>query len=262
MKKLIAITVVLTLALVAVSRGTDSPKGGSVGNGEGFKIDVPTFCTDVKQGEIENVSISLQRGDSFKQDVKLEIKLIKGEGLTFDPSSLLIKAGDQPEVQLSIIVAKKAAIGEYIISVTGTPTTGEATSVEFNVNVVEATAGYTLQTKSSEGGSTIKGEGFKVAVPKFSTKLNQGEIQNVAISLVRGKSFNQDVTLEFKLTKGEGITFDPAKVTIKAGDKSDVQLRVIAAKNAALGEYSVSAKGTPVTGEATAVKFNVKVVAP
>ena len=262
MKKLIAITLVLTLALVAVSRGTDSPKGGSVGEGEGFKIDVPTFSTDVKQGEIEKVAISLQRGDSFKQDVKLEIKLVKGEGLTFDPASFLIKAGDQPDVQLSVIVAKKAAIGEYIISVTGTPTTGEPTSVEFNVDIVDANAGYTLQTKSPEGGSTIKGEGFKVSVPKFSTKLKQGEIQNVAISLVRGKSFTQDVTLEFKLTKGEGITFDPAKVTIKAGEKPDVQLRVIAAKNAALGEYSVSAKGTPVTGEATSVKFNVKVVAP
>jgi hypothetical protein len=33
-------------------------------------------------------------------------------------------------------VSKDAALGEYIVSVTGTPTTGEPTSVEFKVKVV------------------------------------------------------------------------------------------------------------------------------
>ena len=140
MKKVIAITIVLTLVLAAVPGCKDKPKGGpeggSVGKGEGFKIDVPTFDTKVKQGETQSVTISIERGESFKQDVTLEIKLSKGEGITLDPAKVLVKASDKPDVQLTITAPKDAVLGEYIISVTGTPETGEPTSVEFNVKVV------------------------------------------------------------------------------------------------------------------------------
>ena len=136
MKKVIAITIVLTLVLAAVSRGTDSPKGGSVAKGEGFNISVPTFDTKVKQGETQSVTISLERGESFKQDVTLQIKLSKGEGISVDPAKVTVKASDKPDVQLTITAPKDAALGEYKVSVTGTPTTGESTSVEFNVKVV------------------------------------------------------------------------------------------------------------------------------
>ncbi len=97
---------------------------------------------------------------------------------------------------------------------------------------------------------------------RFDTKIKQGEVQSVTISLKRGDAFKQDVTLEIKLSKGEGITFDPAKVIVKAGDKADVQLTITVPKDAALGEYKVSVKGTPTTGESTSVEFNVKVLAP
>ena len=136
MKKVIAITIVLTLVLAAVSSCTNSPKGGSVGKGEGFNIAVPTFGTKVKQGETQSVTISIERGESFKQDVTLEIKLSKGEGITLDPAKVLVKISDEPDVELTITAPKDAALGEYIISVTGTPETGEPTSVEFNVKVV------------------------------------------------------------------------------------------------------------------------------
>ena len=134
MKKVIAITIVLTLVLAAVSNGKDSPKGGSVAKGEGFRIDVPTFDVKVKQGETQSVAIKLQRGESFKQDVKLEIEA--AEGISVDPAKVLVKASDEPDVQLRIAVTKDAAIGEYRVSVKGTPKTGASTSTEFNVKVV------------------------------------------------------------------------------------------------------------------------------
>ena len=84
----------------------------------------------------KTLSLSLERGDSFKQDVTLEIKLSKGEGITFDPAKVLVKAGDKPDVQIQVSAAEDAAVGEYKVSVTGTPTTGEPTATEFNVNVV------------------------------------------------------------------------------------------------------------------------------
>jgi uncharacterized membrane protein len=260
MKKVIAIMVVLTLALTIVSYGTDSAKGGSVAKGEGFKIDVPTFDVKVKQGETQSVAIKLQRGESFKQDVTLAIAADKG--ISIEPEKVVVKASDKPIVDLTITVPKDAALGEYKITVTGTPTTGEATSVEFKVKVIAPDAGYTVQSDSDKGGSTLKGEGFKIAVPTFDTKIKQGETQSVTISLEKGESFKQDVTLEIKLFKGKGLTFEPAKIVVKASDAPDMQIMITALKDANLGEYKVSVTGTPATGEPTSVVFNVKVVAP
>lgn len=135
MKKLITITAVLTLVLAAISSGTDSPKGGNVAKGEGFKIDVPTFDVNVKQSETQSVTLKLQRGEFFKQDVNLQIKTAEG-GISVDPTKVVVKASDSPDVQLTITVPKDAALGEYLISVTGTPATGEPASVEFSVKVV------------------------------------------------------------------------------------------------------------------------------
>jgi uncharacterized membrane protein len=260
MKKVIAITIVLTLVLAAVSNGADSPKGGSVGKGEGFRIDVPTFDVKVKQGETQSVTIKVERGESFKQDVKLVIETAKG--ISVEPTKVVVKASDKPDVQITITVPKDAALGEYLVTVTGTPTTGEPTSVEFKVKVEAPEAGYTMKSDSAKGGSTLKGEGFKIAVPTFDVKVKQGETQSVTISVERGESFKQDVTLEIKLFKGEGITFDPTKVIVKASDKPDVQITITAPKDAAVGEYKVYVTGTPTTGEATSTEFNVKVVAP
>ena len=140
MKKTIAFTIVLTLVLAAVSGCTEKPKGGpeggSVGKGEGFTIDVPNFDTKIKQGETQSVTLSLDRGASFKQDVTLEINLAGGKGITFEPAKLVVKASDKPDVQLQVSAAKDAAISEYRVSVTGTPETGEPASMEFNLKVV------------------------------------------------------------------------------------------------------------------------------
>jgi hypothetical protein len=76
----------------------------------------------------------------------------------------------------------------------------------------------------------------------------------------RDKSFKEDVKLEIKASKG--ISVEPNSVEIKASDKPDVQLRSMASKEVALGEYPVTVKGTPETGVPTSVGFMVKVIAP
>ena len=88
----------------------------------------------VKQGEVQTVAVSLQRGESFKRDVKLEIKASKG--ISVDPTNTLVKASAKPELQLRVTAAKDASIGEYHVYVKATPDTGEPTSVEFTVKVV------------------------------------------------------------------------------------------------------------------------------
>jgi uncharacterized membrane protein len=136
MKKLIMI--IVTLALVTVSgcytMQSDSSKGGSVLKGEGFKIAVPTFDVKMKQGDVQSVAISIERGESFKQDVQLEIEAAKG--ISVEPTDVMVKASDIPDVQLQITIPKNAAFGVYPVSVKGTPKTGEPTSTEFNVKIV------------------------------------------------------------------------------------------------------------------------------
>jgi uncharacterized membrane protein len=128
------ITIMLTLALLSVSGCySNSEKGGSVLEGEGFKISAPTFDVEIKQGETQNIAVFLDRGQYFKQDVRLIIKTAKG--ISIEPTDFTVKASDKPDVQLMTKVPKDAALGVYRVSVKGTPKTGETTSAEFNVRV-------------------------------------------------------------------------------------------------------------------------------
>ena len=131
-----AITIVMTLVLVTVygCQSSSSPRGGGMTKDVGFKIAVPTFSTEIKQGQTQNFTVSLERGDYFKQDVKLQIQV--PTGISVDPTSVVIKASDNPDVQLRIEAAKGAALGKYLVYVKGTPETGEPTSTVFDVRVV------------------------------------------------------------------------------------------------------------------------------
>jgi uncharacterized membrane protein len=130
-----AIAIVMTLVLATVSGcSSSSEKGGSVAKGEGFKIAVPTLTTELKQGETQNVTLSLERGAYFKQNVRFLIKTAKG--ISVDPTKVMVKASDKPDVQLRVTAAQNAALGEYSVSVRGIPKTGESTSTSFTVKVV------------------------------------------------------------------------------------------------------------------------------
>jgi uncharacterized membrane protein len=133
MKTAMAITFVAALAMVAAA-GCMSPKGGGMAKDEGFKIQVPIFSPEIKQGDRLTISLSLQRGNLFKQDVKLQFKA--SEGISVTPTSALVKASDTKDVQIQIAAPKTAALGEYRVFVTGTPQTGQPTSIEIKVKVV------------------------------------------------------------------------------------------------------------------------------
>jgi hypothetical protein len=128
-----AIAVVMTLA-VATIFGCQSPQGGGMSEDEGFKVSVPVLGAKIKQGDRQTVNVSLDRGKYFKQDVKLEITATGG--ISVEPTSVLVKASDKPEVQLQIAVPKDAALSEYRVYVKATPATGQPTSTDFTVKVV------------------------------------------------------------------------------------------------------------------------------
>jgi uncharacterized membrane protein len=126
--------IVVALALTTAVGCSLSNRGGGVSTDEGFKIAVPILDTQVKQGELQTVTVSVRRGEYFKRDVKLQIKA--SEGISVEPTSVWVKAGDKPDVQLQVSATKDAALGEYRVYVEGTPASGQSNSVDFKVKVV------------------------------------------------------------------------------------------------------------------------------
>jgi uncharacterized membrane protein len=91
------------------------------------------MATDVKQGELQTARVIVERGDGFKQGVKLELKA--PTGLQIEPSDATVQPGDKGDVQVKITAAKDAAIGDHKIMVKGTPDKGEPTETEFTITV-------------------------------------------------------------------------------------------------------------------------------
>lgn len=134
MRTTMKVMIVTALALTVVV-GCESPRGGGMSGGEGFKIATPAFATKIRQGETASVTVTLNRGKYFKRDVTLDINASKG--ISVEPAEILIRGNDTPAVQLQITAASDANLGEYKVYIKGTPETGEVTSTEITVKVVE-----------------------------------------------------------------------------------------------------------------------------
>jgi uncharacterized membrane protein len=125
---------ILTALTAAAVSGCVSPRGGSLSSDEGFRIAGPTFATDVKQGDRQTITVSLKRDKYFKQDVTLQVTATSG--ISVEPSKVVVKASEPPDVQFQIKAPKDAALGEYLLHVVATPETGNLTSMDFTVKVV------------------------------------------------------------------------------------------------------------------------------
>ena len=129
MNRILAVAFVALVAFVGCQKSEPGGRGGS----DTFKVVVPAMSTDVKQGEIQTVRVSVERGADFKQAVKLEVKA--PTGLQVDPGSTTVQPGDKGDVQLKITAAKDAPLGEQKLLIKGTPDKGESAETEFKVTV-------------------------------------------------------------------------------------------------------------------------------
>ena len=129
-------TAIMSVMAVALSIvvGCGSPKGGGMSSEAGFRITTPFFTTDIQQGDRKTITVSVKRDEFFKEDVKLQATA--SPGISVEPTDVLVKASDSPDVQFQIKAPKDAAFGEYRVHVKGTPETGQPTSTEIKVKVV------------------------------------------------------------------------------------------------------------------------------
>jgi len=129
-----AMKIVVALALMTFLGCQMSPRGGSMMRDEGFRIAVPTFSTQVKQGELQTITVSLKRDSNFKQDVKLQIKTSKG--ITVEPASVTIRRAKSRICNSRLERPRTRLSASTLLLLHGIPETGEPTSVGFTVDVV------------------------------------------------------------------------------------------------------------------------------
>jgi uncharacterized membrane protein len=98
-----------------------------------FELNPPPLSVGVTQGETKATSIGIKRGKNFDQDVLLKFADLP-KGVTIDPASPKIKHGDA-EAKFTVKAAEDAAVGDFVIKVTGHPGSGPNASHEFKITV-------------------------------------------------------------------------------------------------------------------------------
>ena len=100
---------------------------------ETFNLDVPTLSTHVKQGETKSFTIGVKRGSNFMEDIKLMFDDVP-TGVTLDPAHPMLKSSEK-EVAIKATATDTAALGDFMIKVTGRPTTGADAKVTLKLTV-------------------------------------------------------------------------------------------------------------------------------
>lgn len=116
--------------------GPGAPGSRTAGSSDNtFKLNPPSGTTDIKQGHTKEITISVNRGKDFKQNVKLTLST-DAKGLTIKPDTAEVKSTDTAtSLKFTLDAAKDADIGEHKVTVKGTPETGTSTETSFNVKV-------------------------------------------------------------------------------------------------------------------------------
>ena len=146
MKRLFASLLVIGLATAVGCNKTDvggrdtakTGRGSAIGLGGGsdnFKLSLPTGTTTIKQGEKKEVTISIDRGKEFKEDVKVKLTSPSPKLKVSSPEGT-IKASEK-EMKVLVEAADDAPLGEHKITVTGTPEHGAEVHGDFTVKVTE-----------------------------------------------------------------------------------------------------------------------------
>jgi hypothetical protein len=102
-----------------------------------FKLELPTGAKNIEAGKSDTVSIGIDRGDNFTQDVT--VSFMPPPGVTVDPSETTIRS-DASEVEVTIRVDPSAQIGEQTISVSGSAGSGPPATGDLKIEITKPDA--------------------------------------------------------------------------------------------------------------------------
>src|SRR5262245_9468411 len=116
MRKLLVCSLVLVVA-AGCSRSSD--RGGGTERRDSFTLKAGAMPTTIEAGEERTVSLSVDRGRDFNQNIRLAVDAPTGIAPDLDRKEL--RPGDSGDVPVRITVARNTPAGTHTIHVTATP---------------------------------------------------------------------------------------------------------------------------------------------
>ena len=121
------------LSLVFASGCTPQRKAAETAPAENaFALKLPPGRANVAQNAQTEITVAVNRGSKFDQDVKLTFKAPDGVQIT--PESVTAKKGAD-EAKITVRALETATPGNLNITVTGTPATGSAVKSDLGIEV-------------------------------------------------------------------------------------------------------------------------------
>ncbi len=94
--------------------------------------------------------------------------------------------------------------------------------------------------------------------PLLSTSVKQGGSAEATIGIIRGVNFAEDVAISFGPLP-TGVTIEPPTPALKRSD-ADAKIKIVAAPEAALGDFTVKVSGHPTKGPDAVSELKISVV--
>lgn len=231
MKSFIPIFTCMTLiALIGCSQGKPGGEGTTqkqpmYGQADDtFNLSVPLMSSSLQQGARTEATVGIKRATNFDEDVTLKFADLP-KGITIEPANPTIQHGESA-AKIVFTAADDASLGDFKIKVTGHPAKGSDAQVEFKMSVTPK-------------------DSFTLSVSEVSP-LKQGTSQDLSIGILRDKTFDQDVALNFS-DLPQGVTLEPSAPVIKKGE-TETKVTLKGSDNAAPGDFHVKVTGHPTRG--------------
>ncbi len=104
------------------------------GGKETFKLHGPELATHVEQGTAKTFKVSISRDSNFKDDVTLKADSPDPKlHVTIEPN--VFKGSEKKDAEVTVKAADDAKLGKETIHITGTPQSGNPTTVDATVDV-------------------------------------------------------------------------------------------------------------------------------
>lgn len=112
-------------------------------------------------------------------------------------------------------------------------------------------------TTESRTTATESDRTFTLGPPILATRMKQGETRQVAISINRGRNFDENVDLTFENVPN-GVTIAPSKMAVARSEK-EAKINVTATDNAPVGTFNIRVVGHPQSGADASNEFKITI---
>jgi hypothetical protein len=195
-----------------------------------FEITTPPYRLDVIQGGFNTTIITIASVNNFSAEVAISAVTSAPEVIiTLDPTALLPLPNATAASTLMVNATQTAALGDYMINVTGTSGTLEH-SITIPLRIIEVTPA----------------PDFTVTASPTTLSVEQGRSNTSVITVTSVNGFDKQVDLRVSSAPISGVnaTLNPNTVTLESQPYVISILILDIATDAVIGSYNLSVTGT------------------